>query len=48
VIIRFDHPILVPRKMVKGKFEDIRLEVEERLTRGHADGDRSLGWKYPL
>jgi lysophospholipid acyltransferase (LPLAT)-like uncharacterized protein len=48
VIIRFDHPILVPRKVDKGKFEDIRLEVEERMTRGHADGDRSLGWEYPL
>jgi lysophospholipid acyltransferase (LPLAT)-like uncharacterized protein len=48
VIIRFDHPIPVPRKMDKGKFEDVRLEVEERLTRGHADGDRSLGWQYPL
>jgi lysophospholipid acyltransferase (LPLAT)-like uncharacterized protein len=48
VLIHWDHPVPVPRKMDKKTFEDIRLEVEERMTRGHGDGDQSLGWKHPL
>lgn len=48
VLLRWDHPVLVPRKMDKQTFENLRLEVEEKMKRGHAEGDLSLGWKQPL
>jgi lysophospholipid acyltransferase (LPLAT)-like uncharacterized protein len=48
ILIRWGDPIIVPAQMSRKTFEDLRLDVENRMIRGHAAGDRGFGWKNPL
>jgi hypothetical protein len=48
ILIRWDNPIFVPEKMNPESFEALRLNLEDRLTRGHALDDLSWGWRKPL
>lgn len=48
ILIHWDDPILVPAVMNREEFEDARLEVENKMIRGHAAGDKGFGWKEPL
>lgn len=48
LLIHWDDPIMVPAIMSGEKFEETRLEVEDKMIRGHAAGDRGFGWKEPL
>lgn len=48
MLIHWDHPITVPAVMSREKFEEARLDVEHKMIRGHAAGDRGFGWEKPL
>ena len=48
ILIRWDDPIFVPEKMNPESFEALRLNLEDRLTRGHAADDLNWGWGKPL
>jgi len=48
ILIRWDDPIFVPEKMDPEAFEAIRLNLENRLIRGHAADDLVWGWREPL
>jgi lysophospholipid acyltransferase (LPLAT)-like uncharacterized protein len=48
ILIHWDDPITVPAVMNREEFEETRLEIENKMLRGHAAGDRGFGWKEPL
>ena len=48
VTIEWGQPLVVPRDLDPGRQEELRTEIERRLSQGYAEADRSLGWKDPL
>ncbi len=48
VTIEWGQPFVVPRNVDSARYEELRTEIEKRLTEGHAEADLSLGWKHPL
>jgi lysophospholipid acyltransferase (LPLAT)-like uncharacterized protein len=48
ILIRWEDPIFVPEELDSEVFESIRLDIENRLIRGHAKDDLNWGWKGPL
>ncbi len=48
ILIRWDDPILVPKTMDLEAFEAARLNLENRLNRGHMADDLNWGWRKPL
>ena len=48
VTIEWGQPFVVPRDIDSARFEELRKEIEQSLSEGHAEADLSLGWKHPL
>ena len=48
VTIEWGQPLVVPRDLDSRGQEELRTEIEKRLSEGYAEADRSLGWKEPL
>jgi len=48
VLVRFGQPIEVSEQMDSEAFEALRLEVEKKMTEGHAQDDRNFGWEKPI
>jgi len=48
MLVRWSDPIFVQREMDPETFEALRLEVEDKMTRGHAQDDHNWGWVKPL
>ena len=48
VTIEWGQPFVVPRDIDPARFEELRKEIEQSLSEGHAEADLSLGWKHPL
>jgi lysophospholipid acyltransferase (LPLAT)-like uncharacterized protein len=48
ILIRWEDPIFVPEELDSDVFESIRLDIENRLIRGHAKDDLDWGWERPL
>jgi lysophospholipid acyltransferase (LPLAT)-like uncharacterized protein len=48
VTIAWGQPLVVPRDLDPGRHEELRTEIERRLSEGYAEADLSLGWKHPL
>lgn len=48
VTIEWGQPLVVPRDLDSSRQEELRAEIEKRLSEGYAAADRSLGWKEPL
>jgi lysophospholipid acyltransferase (LPLAT)-like uncharacterized protein len=48
VTIEWGQPLVVPRILDSSRQEELRAEIEKRLSERHAEADRSLGWKDPL
>jgi len=42
ILVHWDHPITIPAEADRETFEKLRLQVQERMIQGHAEGDRSL------
>jgi lysophospholipid acyltransferase (LPLAT)-like uncharacterized protein len=42
ILVQWDHPIFVPGGINNKTFENIRLQVEERMMKGHAACDQSF------
>jgi len=48
VTIAWGQPLVVPRDLDPSRHEELRTEIERRLSEGYAEADLSLGWKHPL
>jgi lysophospholipid acyltransferase (LPLAT)-like uncharacterized protein len=48
ILIRWDQPIPVKRKMDALTFENFRQRLERTLVEGHAHDDLGWGWSHPL
>ena len=48
VTIEWSQPLVVPRDLDPSRHEELRAEIEKRLSEGYAAADRSLGWKDSL
>ncbi|HUH66794.1 MAG TPA: lysophospholipid acyltransferase family protein [Syntrophales bacterium] len=48
VVIRWDNPIYVPRRMDNETFESTRQEIERHLKENQIRDDEGMGWKAPL
>jgi lysophospholipid acyltransferase (LPLAT)-like uncharacterized protein len=48
VIIRWDSPIYVPKRMDSEAFENTRKNIEERLKENQIREDQEQGWTTPL
>jgi lysophospholipid acyltransferase (LPLAT)-like uncharacterized protein len=48
VTIEWGQPLVVPRDLDAAGNEELRTEIEKRLTEGCAGADLSAGWKHPL
>ena len=48
VTIEWGQPFVVPRDIDPARFEELRKEIEQSLSEGHAEADLSSGWKHPL
>jgi hypothetical protein len=48
VTIEWGQPFVVPRDIGPQRFEELRKEIEKRLSEGYAEADLSSGWKHPL
>ena len=46
--IEWGQPLAVPRGIDPSGDEDLRREIERRLTEGYAEADLRYGWKHPL
>lgn len=48
VTIEWGQPFVVPRDLDENRHEELRTEIEKKLSEGYAEADLSLGWKHPL
>jgi lysophospholipid acyltransferase (LPLAT)-like uncharacterized protein len=48
ILICWGGPISIPEKITPESFEAARLNLEDRLIRGHALDDLNWGWEKPL
>jgi len=48
ILIRWDDPIFIPTTITPESFEAVRLDLENRLIRGHAADDLNWGWGKSL
>ena len=48
VAIEWGQPLVVPRDLDPAGNEELRTEIEKRLSEGYAEADLRLGWKHPL
>jgi len=48
VTIEWGPPLVVPRETGPDRQEEFRIEIERRLTEGHAQADLRAGWGHPL
>jgi lysophospholipid acyltransferase (LPLAT)-like uncharacterized protein len=48
VTIEWGQPLVVPRDLGLSGNEELRREIERRLSEGYAEADLRYGWKYPL
>jgi hypothetical protein len=48
VTIDWGPPFAVPREMDPARFEELRTQIEERLTERHGNADLEAGWLQPL
>lgn len=48
VTIEWGQPFVVPRDIDPARFEELRKEIEQSLSEGHAEADLGSGWKHPL
>ncbi len=48
VVIEWGQPLVVPRDLDPAGNEELRREIEKRLSEGYAEADLRLGWKHPL
>ena len=48
VTVEWGQPFVVPRDIDPARFEELRKEIEQSLSEGHAEADLSLDWKHPL
>lgn len=46
--IEWGQPLAVPRGIDPSEDEDLRREIERRLTEGYAEADLRYAWKHPL
>jgi lysophospholipid acyltransferase (LPLAT)-like uncharacterized protein len=48
VTIEWGQPLVVPRDLDPSGNEELRGEIEKRLSKGYAEADLRCGWKHPL
>jgi hypothetical protein len=48
VTIEWGQPLAVPRDLNLSGNEELREEIERRLSEGYAEADLRYGWKHPL
>ena len=48
VTIEWGQPLVVPRGLDPAGNEEVRGQIEKRLSEGYAEADLRCGWKHPL
>jgi hypothetical protein len=48
VTLEWGPPFAVPREIDPARFEELRAQIEERLTERHGEADLEAGWEQPL
>ncbi|MBN1106925.1 MAG: lysophospholipid acyltransferase family protein [Deltaproteobacteria bacterium] len=48
VTIEWGQPFVVPRDLDPDRDEELRTEIEQRLSERYAEADLNAGWKHPL
>ncbi|MFC1821695.1 lysophospholipid acyltransferase family protein [Thermodesulfobacteriota bacterium] len=48
VTIEWGQPMVVPRDLDHARHEELRREIEKRLSEGYTEADLGSGWKQPL
>jgi lysophospholipid acyltransferase (LPLAT)-like uncharacterized protein len=48
VTIEWGQPLVVPRDLDPAGNEELRTEIEKRLSEGYAEADLHSGWRHPL